>query len=89
MPQLRPWLSGVPVIVTDSGGPMEIITNKKDGIVIPPNNSEAIAVEIQECISNNKLMTQLSKQAKFAVKNKFSIDKMIDAYTSLYGEVLW
>lgn len=81
--------AGVPVIVTDSGGPGEIVANNKDGIIVPPNNAEAIAVAIHEYISNREMMLEIVKQATLTVKDRFSIDKTINAYTSLYNEVLF
>lgn len=78
---------GVPVIITNSGGPTEIITNNEDGIVIPPNNPEAIAEAIIKLILNPKIKAKITTQAKITVQEKFSIEKMMASYTGLYENI--
>lgn len=80
--------AGVPVIVTDSGGPTEIVTNNLDGLVVEPNNHEAIAMAIERYILNHDSITKMSNQAEITVREKFSINRMINDYNHLYKNAL-
>lgn len=44
---------GRPVIVTDSGGPSELVHDGVDGFVVPPNDPSALAVAMQRFVDNS------------------------------------
>jgi len=48
--------AGVPVIATNVGGIIDIIENEKNGILVEPKNSQAIAKAIQEIYSGRKFL---------------------------------
>ncbi len=77
--------SGVPVIVTDSGGPGEIVTHEKDGLLVPPNSPEAIAKAIDKYITSSHMLKEIAKKAQTTVAKNFSINRMIETYVSLYN----
>ena len=54
--------SGMPCIVTDNVG--SIITNKKDGIIIPIKNTKAIVEAIHSFISTPDLLEKMSDETK-------------------------
>jgi len=76
----------LPVIATNVGGIPEIIENGKDGLLVPPENSGALARAINSLLENEKLREKLSQAAYKKVKEKYSIDvysiHMLDFYKS-------
>jgi glycosyltransferase involved in cell wall biosynthesis len=54
---------GVPVITTSSSGGPDIIDNGKNGIIIPPNDIEAIASSLKWCVNNKPLLADMGKNA--------------------------
>jgi glycosyltransferase involved in cell wall biosynthesis len=78
----------LPVIVTKSGGPEEIVKNKKNGILINTNSSIDIVNSIRLLLKNDKLSGEISLNARQEVINRFSIQKMIKQYMILYDELL-
>jgi len=76
---------GVPVIVTKSGGPQEIVTHNHDGIIVNINSSTEIAEAILKLAQNQTLQNQLTTNALNTVKNLFTIETMIETYKKLYS----
>src|SRR5690606_23120808 len=76
-------ISGLPCIVTDVGGCIEIIENSKNGIVVSPNNPQALADAIYKLVSEPKLIEEYSKNA---IQNSahYSISKAAQLHVSLY-----
>lgn len=64
---------GIPVIVTDMGGPAEIVTDGVDGFKIEAQNSEAIAEKINLLTSDLELYNKLAK-ASFESSKVFDYD---------------
>lgn len=79
--------AGIPVIVTDSGGPAEIIKNNENGLVVEPNNPDAIADAIEKYILNKEPKSEMLNQATITVEEKFSITRMINDYACLYKNI--
>ncbi len=78
---------GVPVVATRCGGPEEILTDGKDGLLVPPRDPKALAHAIIRILSNKELSTSLAKQGKKTAQ-RFSLSIMIDNYERLYRQLL-
>ena len=77
--------AGLAVIVTTSGGPSEIITHRKDGILVAPDSPDAIAQGIKLCLSDDKLRCSLASNSRKTIQTRFSIESMIEKYSELYA----
>jgi sucrose-phosphate synthase len=53
--------TGVPVVATNDGGPRDILANCKNGELVDPSDSSAIATAVKEIISNNETWERYSK----------------------------
>jgi glycosyltransferase involved in cell wall biosynthesis len=78
--------AGKPCIVTDSGGPGEIISHLKDGILVEPNNPEAIAQGLKLCLNDEGMRAALVLNCKKTVRERFNIESMIRKYSELYDK---
>jgi len=67
---------GTPVIATNIGGPKEIITNNKNGVLIEPNNPKLLAETILNLLKDKKKMKELGKNA---IKRARDFDSKINA----------
>lgn len=75
---------GCACITTDfRGRQSEIITSESEGIVIPPNNYDAIAIALDKAISDEKYRIQIQKGA-LRRANYFKLDKSIDKWENLF-----
>lgn len=85
---IEPMAAGVPVITTPVGVAPEIIENKKNGMLIPPKNPQAIADSIIYLLRNRQTAKQIGLAGKELVNNKFNIDTIISTLEQLYFAAL-
>jgi glycosyltransferase involved in cell wall biosynthesis len=76
---------GVPVVCTRSGGPEEIVIHEKNGLLVSPCNSEALASAVIRVLENRELALKMINEGKKTAK-RFSIDTMLNQYENLYLE---
>ncbi|MBI2063716.1 MAG: glycosyltransferase, partial [Candidatus Yanofskybacteria bacterium] len=73
----------LPIIATTVGANPEIIENKKNGLLVPPANPQALAKAIVKLAENEALRHELSIQAHQTVLHKFDLRKMIEQVEKL------
>lgn len=66
------------VIVTQSGGLIEQVINKKTGLIVPRNNPLKLAEEILKLIKNKDLRSKMGCQGFKYIKHKFNPKKNIN-----------
>ena len=74
----------IPVIATSVGGIPEMIENKKNGILIPPENPDKMIEAINDLLTNSLLVDKLTKNAFDFINKNFTWDVLIDKYLELY-----
>lgn len=79
---------GTPVVATAVGGIPEQIDHGKNGLLVSPGNSEAMANCIIEILSNKNLQMQMSENAVNTAKNRFSLTQQANSYLEWYREIL-
>jgi D-inositol-3-phosphate glycosyltransferase len=79
---------GKPVIATNAGGSAEIIQDKIDGILVPPSNPEAIALQITRLIEDKNERRRLGERARETAVNRFSWSTIAEKYHQLYSRLL-
>lgn len=77
-----------PVIASKVGGIPEIISNYKNGILVPPNNNVKLAEAIEHILSDEKLRQRLGKQGRKLVVNNYSIDAIVKKVLNVYNKLL-
>lgn len=73
----------LPIVATRVGAMPEIIENGKNGFVVEPGNSAALASKIKELLTNDRLSQEFSIQGHQTVIFNFTEDKMIREVESL------
>jgi glycosyltransferase involved in cell wall biosynthesis len=63
---------GVPVIVSDVQGLVEIVRDGVEGLVVPPDDPEVLAVKIASMIDDPEMRAALAIAGKKSVKERFS-----------------
>ena len=64
---------GKPVIATNTGGPLETVSDNKTGFLVSPNADE-FADKMKKLVSNSNLQQSLGKAARIRVINYFSFN---------------
>lgn len=65
--------AGKPVIASRLGGPLEIITEEIDGILIEPGNPSILASAISRLLQDHKTAQEMSRKAREKVIEKFNL----------------
>ncbi len=77
----------MPVIATRISGTVDVIDHEKDGILIPPEDPEALANAMEFVIKNPEKSYQLGKSARRKVVEEFSLDEIANRYAELYNKL--
>lgn len=77
-----------PVIATKTGGIPDIVTNGKNGILVPERDAKALAEAIKKLAGDHKYLEKLAKNSRAAVIKKFSWQQTIDRYEQVFANVL-
>jgi glycosyltransferase involved in cell wall biosynthesis len=62
--------SGVPVIVSDSGGPKELVDNERNGLITKSHDVEDLTRAIRELVSSPERRQQMGELARESVINR-------------------
>lgn len=79
---------GLACISTNIGGIIELITNNRNGILIPPKNAEILTQSLKKLILDASLRHKLGEAAHLFARNNLSIDKVADKYENLYVKII-
>ena len=84
---LEAMAARVPVVASNVGGIPEIVTDGKDGILVPPEDALALGKSMLYVLSNEDMAVQLAENAYKTVTEKFSIEAYGERLNSLYKEL--
>lgn len=73
-----------PVIASNVGGIVDIVKDRKTGLLVPEKDSEKLAEAIIKIISDKKIACRLAENGEKFVKSRFGWDKIIDKLISVY-----
>jgi glycosyltransferase involved in cell wall biosynthesis len=79
--------AGVPVIASNLGGLPEIVRHRETGLLVE-NRPEAVAGAIRELLGDPALARRLGEQARRAVVDRFTVDRMVRRTMEVYRQVL-
>jgi glycosyltransferase involved in cell wall biosynthesis len=80
--------AGVPVVVTRSGGPEELVDEGRTGFLVPVRDEAGLADRVLYCLNNPEAVQEMTARAKKQVRIKFSLEMMIDNYEAVYRKCL-
>ncbi len=80
--------AGLPVIATRCGGPEEILEHGVDGLLVPVNDPDAIALAIVGLIEDPERAWSLARQGRQKARERYSMDRMVESYQTLYEQAL-
>jgi glycosyltransferase involved in cell wall biosynthesis len=85
---LEAMAAGKPVVATAIGGTDEAVIHGETGLLVPPENSAALATAIRTLLSDTKLAARLAQAGKARVMERFSSDTMVRGVSRVYEEAL-
>ncbi len=85
---LEAMAAGLPVVATRIGGVEDIVENEKNGLLVPPADSKALAEAIKRLLSNKALAEHLARSGYSTIKKHYSLDSIVKKYLKLYRGLL-
>jgi glycosyltransferase involved in cell wall biosynthesis len=85
---LEYMFKGVATVATDVGGNPELIEHERTGLLVPPNNEQALANAIIRLIENSPLKNQLAQAARQKAEAEYSWEKCMAAHHQYYNKLL-
>lgn len=79
---------GKAIVATDVGENPCVLENGDSGLLVPREDSSALATAIERFLSDRVLMRTCGASARHRYEQLFTADLMIDAYSRLYDELL-
>lgn len=73
-----------PIIASNEGGPREIITHQKDGLLIQPRSPEILAQAIKIICEDDILRIKLAEEARQTILNKFNPKITVNNLEKIY-----
>lgn len=78
----------LPIIATNSAGTPDIIQNDVNGLLVPPQNAEAIADAILRLYSDHDLSMKIAMQARKDVEEKFTNMNQCELLEECIGKIM-
>jgi len=85
---LEAMSSGLPVIATDVGGNVELISHDSDGYLVPQGDVESLAGCMVKLGNDQFLLLRMGRNARDKIVKTYSLNKMVSSYRDLYRESL-
>ncbi|HEY3973282.1 MAG TPA: glycosyltransferase [Candidatus Sulfotelmatobacter sp.] len=80
--------AGLPTVASRVGGNAEIIQDGRTGLLVPPQDSSALAQAILRLLRDPGLASSLGENGRKSVASEFSFQRMIEKTDQLYTELL-
>lgn len=85
---IQAMAAGLPVIVTRSGGPEEIVSHGETGWLVQPGSAEAIAQAILKLSTDQVLCAQIALKGQQHAIRTFDRCNMLSAYQTIYDDLI-
>jgi len=80
--------SGKPIVATDIEGINDIVQNDFSGILVPSDNSEALATAIRKFLVDSYLSELMGERARNLARARFSIEECLRRTKQVYESVI-
>jgi len=85
---LEGMAAGKPVVTTNVGGCAEAVVDGETGIVVPPENPEALAAALKYVLTHPDEARQMGEAGRRRVEEHFTIEAMVRRHIEVYEQVI-
>jgi glycosyltransferase involved in cell wall biosynthesis len=85
---LEAMAAGLPCIATEISGNTDLIQDGLNGLLVPPDDAEALATTLEKLLDSRSLREKLGRHARETVCQKYSIEAVANRYLELYQNLL-
>jgi glycosyltransferase involved in cell wall biosynthesis len=80
--------AGKPIVTTQVAGVAELFTPNKDGILVPPKNSAAIAEGVAYLLDNPQQRNKLGENARHTAEQSLTVQRFVEGCEHIFDRVL-
>src|SRR5699024_6451171 len=81
---LEGMASGIPVITTDHSAIPEVISHRKNGLMVPEKDPEALADMIRIVTENKINLSELREDARKKIAEEYELHRMVEEVEMIY-----
>jgi glycosyltransferase involved in cell wall biosynthesis len=85
---LEALAAGLPVIATAVGGTPDVIRHEQDGLLIPPDDGDALQSALLRLLGDVQLQKQLGAQGRARIVAEYSLEAAVERVMRLYEELM-
>jgi len=85
---LEAMAAGLPVVATDVGGIPEVVTDGKNGLLVPANNPEKLAESLLRLLEDPGLRRQMGEKNRRQMLENHHADRVGEKLVGLYRSIL-
>ena len=85
---LEAMSTGLPVVATSVGGNAELVTDGVTGMLVPPDNPNAMMRAVERYYRNLDQLAAHGRAARQQIETRFSIEAMTQGYIRVYDKAL-
>jgi glycosyltransferase involved in cell wall biosynthesis len=85
---LEAMARGRPVVASRVGGLGEAVVHERTGLLVPPEDPEALAEALARLLRDEALRARLAAAGPDRIAEGYLPEQMVEAYERLYGEIL-
>jgi glycosyltransferase involved in cell wall biosynthesis len=79
---------GRPVIAADAGGTAELVGSNGAGVLVPPGDTDTLAVAVRELLDDPERRRRIGEAARERIEREFPLARMIDRYEAALNAVI-
>ncbi len=80
--------TGTPTVATRVGGMQDVVVDGETGLLVPPDDSAALAIALQTLLTDSDLRTRMGKAGRERAVNVFDWEAIATHLFSLYNGLL-
>ena len=80
--------AGLPLVTTDATGCREAVEPERNGLLVPPRNSEALAAALARLISDPGLRQRFGTQSRVRAEERFANERIFAKVLGIYDALL-
>jgi sugar transferase (PEP-CTERM/EpsH1 system associated) len=84
---LEAMATGVPVVVSNTGGNPEVVEEEESGLLFPVGDFNRLADRLLQLHRQKEFRDRLARKALQRVTDEFSLDSMVKKYEEMYGSL--
>lgn len=81
---LEAMATGKPVVVTNCGGPSELVIEGETGFLVPPGQPLALAEKVNYLLSNLEIAKNMGMAGRCRAEERFSLERMVKHREELF-----